>query len=536
MTASDADVLQRQADSASLLALREVVAEQERFSPATWGLVGTRTRTRRLAPFAALCLLVLPLTLLLPPTPDRGAWLIAATVVMVTAGLQIVVVPWHHLPAVWRHVPSITFCIGVVLLRQAGGDTAAGYGSILVLLPVTWQAIYGRRIDLALALATVTAALMLPPALLDGYADRSELPRVLLTITITAAVGVVFRSLSDALRANDRSLRVLVAVSRALATADDPRTTLCDGFQILTDADHVTLFESTPVGLRPTVSAHAPGALATRITDSSATSQEAALAQAEPSFEKTADRGLQLHVPIGPHHAPVAVITARWSDARRAPNRRALNALTLIGIDAGHALEQADLITALDDQANRDLMTGLPNRRAWDQLLERELAVAHRHQRPLSVAIIDLDHFKAYNDEHGHLRGDELLRDATEAWSGALRDGDVLARWGGEEFVVLFPRTVAAATIPAIERLRAVTPGDQTFSAGVSQLRRDDTPDSLMSAADVAMYQAKAAGRDQILIARRDLAPTNDQPSTARQQKLSQPTTSPPTQPAPGGR
>ena len=234
---------------------------------------------------------------------------------------------------------------------------------------------------------------------------------------------------------------------------------------------------------------------------------------AEPRFETMPDRGLQLHVPIGPHHAPVAVVTASWPDPRRAPTGRALNALTLIGIDAGHALERADLITSLDDQANRDLMTGLPNRRAWDQLLESELSVAHRHEGPLSVALIDLDHFKAYNDKHGHLRGDDLLRDATEAWSAALRDGDVLARWGGEEFVVLFPRTSASATIPAIERLRAVTPGGQTFSAGVSQLHRSDTADSLMSAADAAMYQAKAAGRDQILIAQRDATSGTGRPS-----------------------
>ncbi len=158
----------------------------------------------------------------------------------------------------------------------------------------------------------------------------------------------------------------------------------------------------------------------------------------------------------------------------------------------------------LDDQAHRDGLTALPNRRAWDELIEHEINLARRSGHPLSVAVMDLDRFKLYNDEFGHLAGDDLLRDAAAAWSHALRSPDVLARWGGEEFVVALPNTEMDEALRAIERLQKATPGEQTFSAGVAVLTATDTADTVVAAADAAMYQAKASGRNQVLAARRD--------------------------------
>jgi diguanylate cyclase (GGDEF)-like protein len=163
-------------------------------------------------------------------------------------------------------------------------------------------------------------------------------------------------------------------------------------------------------------------------------------------------------------------------------------------------MQRADLLARLDELTRTDELTGLPNRRAWDDVFERELAAARRHGQPLSVAMLDLDHFKAYNDRHGHLAGDGLLRDAAAAWLQHLRASDVLARWGGEEFVLLLPGTTAPQAAELVLRLRGLLPDNVTFSAGVAASDGSVSARALLNAADQALYDAKAAGRDRVVI------------------------------------
>jgi len=212
----------------------------------------------------------------------------------------------------------------------------------------------------------------------------------------------------------------------------------------------------------------------------------------------------RLLVPIGPFHQPVGVAEARWLQPPRRPSTFVRSAIGLLGVDTSRALDRLDRMEVLDDQAHRDGLTALPNRRAWDELIEHEINLARRSGHPLSVAVMDLDRFKLYNDEFGHLAGDDLLRDAAAAWSHALRSPDVLARWGGEEFVVALPNTEMDEALRAIERLQKATPGEQTFSAGVAVLTATDTADTVVAAADAAMYQAKGSGRNRVLAAKRD--------------------------------
>jgi diguanylate cyclase (GGDEF)-like protein len=115
--------------------------------------------------------------------------------------------------------------------------------------------------------------------------------------------------------------------------------------------------------------------------------------------------------------------------------------------------------------------------------------------------MLDLDHFKAYNDEHGHQAGDRLLKAAAGAWRGSLRATDVLARYGGEEFVVVLPRCDLEDALVLIARLRKATPDDQTVSAGVALWDGEEAPESLVARADEALYEAKNAGRNQVIVA-----------------------------------
>ena len=166
----------------------------------------------------------------------------------------------------------------------------------------------------------------------------------------------------------------------------------------------------------------------------------------------------------------------------------------------------AGLVRVVQDQADQlesiaylDGLTGIPNRRAWDAELERHLAIARRTGDTLVVGVLDLDHFKHYNDRFGHPAGDELLRGAAAVWQRQLRAEDMIARYGGEEFGVILHGWLRDAAV-VMDRLREVTPGGQTFSAGLALWTGDESAEQLTARADAALYAAKRDGRDQFMV------------------------------------
>jgi diguanylate cyclase (GGDEF)-like protein/PAS domain S-box-containing protein len=163
--------------------------------------------------------------------------------------------------------------------------------------------------------------------------------------------------------------------------------------------------------------------------------------------------------------------------------------------------EREQLLGEVQNLARRDALTGLPNRRALAELLPRELARSRRSASPLCAAIVDIDHFKAYNDTYGHLAGDEVLREAAIAWDGALRAEDTIVRFGGEEFLVVLPDTTVEQARDVVERLRKAMPRSQTCSAGLAAWDFVESADDLLCRADKALYLAKACGRDRLAAA-----------------------------------
>ncbi|PRY14067.1 GGDEF domain-containing protein [Kineococcus rhizosphaerae] len=156
---------------------------------------------------------------------------------------------------------------------------------------------------------------------------------------------------------------------------------------------------------------------------------------------------------------------------------------------------QAALVERL---AETDPLTGLPNRRAWDAEVARVFASA-RAGGPVSVAIVDLDHFKAYNDTRGHDGGDDLLVRAARAWTHAL-PGVFLARWGGEEFTVLLPGVAAHTALGVLRAVHDSVPDGQTCSIGVATWDGAEVPPAVLARADAALYRAKRTGRDRTVV------------------------------------
>jgi diguanylate cyclase (GGDEF)-like protein len=163
--------------------------------------------------------------------------------------------------------------------------------------------------------------------------------------------------------------------------------------------------------------------------------------------------------------------------------------------------EHQDLLAQVQAMARTDSTTGLPNRRSWEEEVPKAIARAQRHGYPLAVALADLDHFKLFNDAHGHPAGDALLTEVAASWRRTLRATDFIARYGGEEFGLLMPDCPPEEAESLVARLRAATPQDQTASVGIAHWDGSESAESIVSRADAAMYEAKYAGRDRIVAA-----------------------------------
>lgn len=185
------------------------------------------------------------------------------------------------------------------------------------------------------------------------------------------------------------------------------------------------------------------------------------------------------------------------------------NAVMIIAFAVGLLLLAAARVRGdLEQLASRDSLTGARTRRVLIDAGEQELARCRRHGRHMAVLVMDVDHFKAINDMHGHQMGDRVLVDLVGRIASLLRRPDLLARFGGEEFVLLLPETVQEEAVCVAERMRAKVAEPRadlpaiTVSIGVASNRSDDaTLDTLLARADQALYQAKLEGRNRIAVA-----------------------------------
>jgi diguanylate cyclase (GGDEF)-like protein len=200
--------------------------------------------------------------------------------------------------------------------------------------------------------------------------------------------------------------------------------------------------------------------------------------------------------PVMRESAPIAVLGLYWADPAALADEGRATIARLLAVEVAVTLERVELLLRLESIARTDDLTGLPNRRAWEEELPREVLRSRREKRPLCVAMVDLDHFKRFNDERGHQAGDRLLKHGAAAWSAELRGTDVLARYGGEEFALALPSCPPDEALIVVERLRAATPEGQTCSAGIACWDGEESAGALLGRADAALYEAKRRGRN----------------------------------------
>ena len=323
------------------------------------------------------------------------------------------------------------------------------------------------------------------------------------------------------LRHHVEDLASVIEATRELARSTDAasaRHAICEGTREVSGAEVAILFQPDPggVGLRATAATGAPGVEGVLVPFvGQPAGAVRAFSTGEPFFladvvghaevvqsivEQTGAVSI-LWQPVLRGTSAIGVLTAVWQHRVDSVPERLARVMGLLAAEAAVAIERADLLGRLESIARTDDLTGLPNRRSWFEELPRELARGTRYEHPVCVAMLDLDRFKDYNDRHGHLAGDRLLKEAAGAWRDALRETDLLARYGGEEFSVVLPDCTLEDAVELVERLRSVTPGGETCSAGVAQWNGEEMPESLVRRADAALYEAKRAGRDRVVVA-----------------------------------
>lgn len=231
--------------------------------------------------------------------------------------------------------------------------------------------------------------------------------------------------------------------------------------------------------------------------------------------EKAIRYGFQegLTLPIGDPDQPFRGLIVIFADTQDYFEQIGMEPFIAFSQLATVALDQARLKVSLEAMASIDPLTNLLNRRALQEVINREYAYAARSAKPFSMLLFDLDRFKMLNDNYGHDVGDKILLGISEVATQALRTSDWLSRWGGEEFLAILPDTDEIGALKIAERLREEIEKfsfqlntqkiKTSASIGVASYPRDgDTPEFLIKAADAALYEAKKSGRNRVVEAR----------------------------------
>lgn len=470
-------------------------------------------------------------TVALPPAPT--SWLLvgvaaALTLLIALAGL---VVPWSQLPRSTYVVPSIAYFAVIGLLREAEGVFTSGY-AMLAMLPIVWIALTLGRREVAFGIAAGVGLFLVPLTSIgaDGY-TTAEWRAALIWTGVALIVGFSIESLvhkarletveaerrAAELAESERAMSAIADVVREAATSTDIRDVVCRATLDVAGGTVSTIVEPEDdewLVVTGSAGLHGDPVRVRMGRDPSGSEIAFTTGQRVLVPDVQADRSLAprlvadcpglvsaLYEPIMRDGRTIGVLAVGWTERVDELDSRRARAVRVLALEAAAALERAELVARLERISVTDELTGLPNRRSWDETLDAAIAAASRTGARLSVALVDLDHFKAYNDTHGHQGGDRLLKAAAASWRSALRGGDTLTRYGGDEFAVVLPDCSLEEARNVLERLRTMTPEVETCSVGVAEWDGEESGASVLERADIALYHAKHAGRDMLVAA-----------------------------------
>jgi diguanylate cyclase (GGDEF)-like protein/PAS domain S-box-containing protein len=331
--------------------------------------------------------------------------------------------------------------------------------------------------------------------------------------TLAIAQDVTARKAAEnALRESESDLAAIAAVARCVQDGEDPRPLVVNSVLNLAGASSVCLLEPDRAGALIVTAAAGGDFVGHRIPLDlpSMTAQVWRTGESvflsEPRLNPIVNKALldlgdtvsAMWQPVIAHGQVQALMNVTWRDHVMHPGDRALRSVRVIADEAGVSLNAKRLRAELERSAFTDPLTGSLNRRAWDIELGAILEQIRSTGGALTIGLIDLDHFKSFNDTHGHSAGDILLQEFAASARLCLRAGDVFARWGGEEFIVALPNTSPEQAVQILDRVRSALPAGSTCSVGLAIWDPHEGISACIARADLALYDAKQGGRNRL--------------------------------------
>jgi diguanylate cyclase (GGDEF)-like protein len=317
----------------------------------------------------------------------------------------------------------------------------------------------------AMAASTFTAVSG-PVITHHGFSTRALVVLLLVGAGIMLAVLIGGAAVDQRRATLATDLTIVANIARELGRVGDTRGRICKAIQDLTAADYV-LLKPPDDHAGPTAIVGLPS------NTGSDVEMQSGLHQLPPG-------STILYEPLTLESQSVGMLLIGWEGRAPRLSDRTTTLVSMVAAEGAVAIDRENLLIKLDELARRDELTGLFNRR---------------------VLAEQLDHFKRYNDTHGHQAGDQLLASAAVAWTNQLRAADIIARYGGEEFIIILPNCSLEEAILTADRVREAVPRGATCSAGVAAFERGDSAAQLIGRADRALYDAKATGRNRTSVA-----------------------------------
>ncbi len=478
---------------------------------------GRSAAARSFAPFLGAALLAW-LAVPVGTEVDATQYALASAFLVLAVGLRLARPKWLTSRA-GSIVPSLIFLGALGLLRNAAGGISSGVG-VVALVPVFFIALHGEgRRELYVVLAALAAFYLAPLIIVGPPAyPPTQYRAALLSVSVAWILGAATQDLvanireqASAARHRQQMLEELREAIRSLYRSRDSRSDICRAAKDIGGATCALVYEPVPrsgtlrstamIGMEAApveLSAdrrNAVGDVFHGRTPALVTENVEAQVGSVDLWRAAGSPESVLYEPLMRGEEAIGVLVVGWPGAVGEGDPR-LDTVKLLANEAANVIHRADILGRLSNMAQTDPLTGLPNRRAWDASVEQALSEG----RNLTVAMLDFDHFKEYNDTHGHPAGDRLLKETAAMWLHMVRTGDLLARLGGEEFGLLLLDCDTEHATEVIERLRAAVCGNQTCSAGFAQREPDEEIETVMARADAALYEAKSAGRDRACI------------------------------------
>jgi diguanylate cyclase (GGDEF)-like protein len=480
-----------------------------------------REIARTLSPFFISALV--PYVLQLTGDPRQPALVLvslAVTVVAMSIGLSV----RERLGSWGETVLALIYMGGGVIPLEYGGIPEMGNALPLLLIPLLWAALFCTLRAMLVVFAGALAAIVVPVAI-EGEFNSLDAGWQELAIGITIGTLIaltVFRLVRD-LHARGNALQSAADLGLTIAREREPRAAICAAVSQAVDAEVVLLFEpfgtdrlvvTAAVGLEAPDPSDPDHRLAVPMDPEVSGACRAFLTQQRdhvpdamdnPHLSQelvhSADAVSVAFEPIIDLDTPLAVVAIAWHRRVQRISELTATSLRIITNEAAVSLRRSALLERLDVLARTDPLTSVANRRGWAKALDSAIATAASEGQPLCVAMLDLDGFKPYNDRYGHAAGDELLRNTVRAWQAELPPEAVLARTGGDEFVLALPGFELEEAIEVIERLREASPEASTTSAGLVRWESGEDAAEIMHRVDRALYAAKHAGGDRMIAA-----------------------------------